>query len=90
MEQLNQEIKKDSKGFAIASLSCGIIGMLLFIAPYIAIMLSIMAIVFANLQNKYCKNGMATAGLVLGILGIIWNLFWLFIVFVILVFGGIM
>jgi hypothetical protein len=72
--------KEQKNGFAIASLVTSLIGLLLFIAPYIGIFLSVIAIVFASIQKKNGSNGMATAGLVLGIIGIISNLFWLFIV----------
>lgn len=72
--------QKESNGFAIASLVTSILGFIMFLAPYIAIWFSIAAIVFSAIQKKYGRNGMATAGLVIGIIGIISNLFWLLVV----------
>ena len=72
-------------GFSIASLVLGIFGLVLFLMPYIAIFLSILAVVFSALQKP--KNGMSTTGLVLGIIGILGNLFMLVIVFFVLSFS---
>ena len=77
--------KKESMGFSIASLVLGIFGLILFLMPYIAIFLSILAVVFSSLQKP--KNGMSTTGLVLGIIGILGNLFMLVIVFFVLSFS---
>ena len=67
------------KGFAIASLVCG----LLFWVSLPGIIFSILAIIFGAMQLKNIKNnpkeyngqGMAIAGLVLGIIGLV---LWLF------------
>lgn len=75
----NQEL---SKGNAIASLTLSILGLILFVMPYIAILFSILAVVFYYLQSKQGSHGFATTGLVLGIIGIFWNLLWLFFVIV--------
>ena len=54
------------KGFAIASLVCGILSFFCY-----GIVPGILAIVFgAVAKNKGCKDNMATAGIVLGIIGI--------------------
>lgn len=45
----------------------------LFLAPYIGIVLSITAVVFYAVQKKHEATGMATGGLVTGIIGIILN-----------------
>jgi len=67
---MKTEIKTRNKGFAIASLVTGIIGIVLFLAPYIGLFFSIIAIVF----RAYKKDGsLSTAGLVLGIIGCILN-----------------
>jgi len=72
---MKQENKKEqaSKGFGIASLVVGILGLVMFLMPYIAIFLSIMAVVFSAIQSKKLKTGLATAGLVTGIIGIVFN-----------------
>lgn len=69
---------KTSKAWSIASLVTSIIGIILFLAPYIGIIFSIFAIVSSQFQKP--KNGMSTAGLVVGILGTLTNLVMLFIV----------
>jgi hypothetical protein len=60
---------------AIAALVCGIVGIVLGWVPgvnYIALILGILGIVFGALARKNApadKKGLATAGLVLGIIG---------------------
>jgi uncharacterized membrane protein YccF (DUF307 family) len=78
---------KESNGFGITSLVTSIIGFVLFIAPYLGICFSITGIVFAVLQNKKHKNGLATAGLVVGILGVVGNSIWLLLVVFLLALG---
>ena len=75
-------------GFGVTSLVTSLIGLFGFIAPYIAIFFSIVAIVFSVLQQKRYKTGLATAGLVLGIIGIVSNIFWLFVLVLVLALGG--
>lgn len=75
-------MKKESNAFGIASLVCGIVGGLLFLAPYIGIFLSTLAIVFYGVQvKKYQPSGMATAGLITGIVGAAINLMMLLFIF---------
>ncbi len=64
---------KESKSWGVASLVVGIIGLLAFLAPYFGLPLSILALVFASKQDKILPTGNATAGRVLGIIGIISN-----------------
>lgn len=64
---MNAPVKDEGKGFAIASLVLGIIS--LFISGYICGALAIIFSVVA--KKKGSTNKMATAGLVLGIIGII-------------------
>ncbi len=62
----------------------GIIGIsLLIILPSIAIIFSILAVVFSMIQKKYEPTGAATAGLILGIIGII-----LYVIISFAFFGG--
>ncbi|WP_273321690.1 DUF4190 domain-containing protein [Vallitalea guaymasensis] len=69
----NQEVK--FKGLSIASMVCGIVGIVFFCFYYLSIILAILAIIFgavflnANKENED-KTGrsMAIAGLILGII----------------------
>jgi hypothetical protein len=64
----------------------GIVGLLFFLMPYIGIVLSILAIVFHAKANKFnYKNGMSTAGLILGIIGTVINAIILIILLLVLV-----
>ena len=86
----NKETNEGSNGFAIASLATSIIGLVGFIMPYLAIVPSILGVVFASLQKKHGgPNGMATAGLVMGILGIIGNIFWICLIVIALMIGAV-
>jgi len=53
-------------GWAISSMVCGILGILLFLMPYFGIVFSILGIVF-YFKNK--ESGLAKAGLITGIVG---------------------
>lgn len=64
---------KESKSWGSASLVLGILGLLGFLAPYFGLPISILALVFANKQDNILSTGNATAGRVLGIIGIIIN-----------------
>lgn len=75
---------KPTHSWGIAGLAVGIIGLLLlFLAPNIGILFSIAAVIFSVIQKKYEPTGIATAGLILGIIGII---FYVIIAFAF--FGG--
>ena len=69
------EVKKEKKSirWAVSSLVTGILSLLLFLMPYFGLPLAIFAIVANHMQNKIKPNGMASAGFVCGILGIIIN-----------------
>lgn len=62
-----QPVQENGKSLAIASLVLGIISFI--IMPYIAGALAIVLGAVAKKQG--CKSGMATAGIVLGIVGIV-------------------
>ena len=85
-----------SNGFAITALVCGIVGIVLGVLPFtffVAWILGIVAIVFGVLARKRFdaepaigRKGMATAGLILGILTIVACAIWL--ILFIAVIGG--
>ena len=72
--------KKTTHG--TAGLVCGILSLVLCFMPYFGLPLSIMAMIFANIQRKNNKNSTATTALVLGIIGTVINAIMLiFVVF---------
>lgn len=62
-----------TKIWGTSSMVLGIISLLVFLAPYIGLPLAILSLVFANKQDRIIPTGNATAGRVLGIIGIIIN-----------------
>lgn len=73
------------KGLAIASMVCGIVSCVFCFAWYIVIPTSIVAIILGIVyKKKGLKNGMATAGITCGIVGLS-----LFILFIVLIFVGV-
>ena len=81
MITISETVNK-SVGFGIASLVTSIIGFFMFLMPYIGIFFSVTAIVLAVIQQKKYKTGLATGGLVIGIIGTISNLIWLFMIMI--------
>ena len=65
--------KQVSKAWGIASLVTSISGVILWFMPYFGLPLSIMAIVGASKQNKVEPTGVATAGNIIGIIGVVIN-----------------
>lgn len=61
--EYTSETNNDNIGMSVASLVLGIVGLIIFAVPC-----GVLAIIFAVLAKKKGKNGMATAGLVLGII----------------------
>lgn len=58
--------KTPGKGFGIASLVCGIVSFFIF-----GLILGILAVIFGGVaKNKGYRGGMATAGIVLGVIGL--------------------
>ena len=75
--------EKVSNAWGVASMVTGILSLCLFLMPYFGLPLGIFAIVTAAVQRKKAPNGVATAGLITGILGTILNAI---VCFVLLVF----
>lgn len=63
----------ETKKWGIASLILAILSLLLLLLPFIGIILAILAVVFARIQKKHIPTGIATAGFVIGIIGIVFN-----------------
>jgi len=59
--------------WGMASFVLSILGLTLFLAPYIGIVCSILAVIFYNIQKKKEPTKLSTAGLVMGIIGIVFN-----------------
>jgi hypothetical protein len=81
----NENAAQDDNGFGIASLILGISSILL---PIIGIVTGILAIVFSAKQRKIHPNGTATAGLVLGIIGLAFQALVMMMIVAILAFVG--
>ncbi len=67
----NQEPSQNGKGFAIASMICGIASIVLCCFTYFALILSIAAIVLGIVSKKKSSegSGMALAGIITGAVG---------------------
>ena len=76
-----------TKAWGIASVILGSFSVLLFLAPYFALPMAILAIVFSRKQQNIAANGTATAGLVTGIIGIVINSITGIIVLIMLALG---
>ena len=88
MESIEIE-STSSKSWGTTSMILGIVGLILFIAPYIGIFMSIMATVFHGKQKKIGEvTGASNAGLIMGIIGIVLNSIMLIIVIAALVFAS--
>ena len=76
MEENNEVIKEnqptngEQKGMSIASMVLGLVGIVLFALPC-----GILAIIFSILGKKKGGKGFATAGLVLGIIDVVFGAF---------------
>lgn len=66
------------KGLGIASMILGILSILFTITGFFSAIMGLMAIIFAGISMKNGKEGkgMAIAGLVTGIIGLLGSLFW--------------
>ena len=89
LHQTQQQIQSQgtkTHAWGIASLTCGIIGLILFLAPYFGLVLSILAVVFHYKQKKIEPTGVSMGGLVTGIVGIVINSLMLIFVVIALLF----
>jgi len=68
-----KKVQKIKKGFGVTSLILSIVSLLCFLVPYFGVPLGILAIIFANMQNKIVETSNANAGKVMGIIGVIGN-----------------
>jgi len=69
------EKHKKTKGFGIAGLICGILSIVLFMAPYFGFPLAILGFVFAIVHaNKHRWDGFAVGALITSIIGGVINL----------------
>ena len=70
---------KDRKGFAIAGLVLGIVSVVFCCLSWVDAIVSIIAIVFSVLGLKSSKNKMAIAGVILGAVGLLLAIVFLFV-----------
>ncbi|MGV8169484.1 MAG: hypothetical protein ACP5N3_05495 [Candidatus Nanoarchaeia archaeon] len=75
----------EDNGNGIASLVLGISSILI---PFLGIITGILAIIYSNKQKKIQPNGMATAGMVTGIVGLVFQAMFILTVIVIFMIIG--
>ncbi len=79
---------------AVGSMVCGIISLVMFWVPVVGLVLGIIAIVLSNkarrdaVENPDLPTGMATAGLVMGIIGTVIGAFWTIYLIIAFIFIG--
>ncbi len=78
----------NSNGFGIASLILGICSIAICCCYGVGAIPAIIGLILGILQNKKNANGIATAGIVLGIIGILLNAVYLIYMVVFLSYGG--
>lgn len=71
MQKIKKEEQKPSTARGTASLVLGILSICLTIMPYFSIPMGILGIIFSNLQRRVKETSVATAGLVLSIIGVV-------------------
>ncbi len=76
--------QQTTQSWSVASFICSVIGLALFLMPYIGVVLSILAIIFSA---KDKEAGLSRAGMVMGIIGICINTLMLGIVAITLMAG---
>ncbi len=71
-----------STGFGIASLVLGIVSIVFCWVPVVGLVSGILGIIFSVKQRKISQNGIAIAGLVTSIIGLVlsalYSIFWVF------------
>jgi len=60
-----------SNKWGITAMICGILSLVLILAPYFGLPLAVLAVIFASLQKP--KTGASNTGMVTGIIGIVLN-----------------
>ena len=76
----SEKARSKTNGLGIASLVLAIVSIIFLLLPYFGIILAILAIVFSIIQKKRNPIGIATVGLVIGIIGVVLNLIMLIVV----------
>jgi len=71
---------KQYGGLAIAGMVIGIVSLFIWWIPFIGLVLTIVGLILSGFGMKSDNRGMAIAGLVTNILGLIGSLFWVLIV----------
>jgi hypothetical protein len=64
---------ENNTGWGIASLVLAVASILFLLIPFIGIILSILSLIFSKVQKETCPTSIATAGMVIGIIGFILN-----------------
>ncbi|MEF9987623.1 MAG: hypothetical protein RR797_00950 [Christensenella sp.] len=70
-QQQVQRSQQGPAGLSVASMVCGIIGLIMCWVPFVGLIINALAIIFYILARKEKSKGVATAGLVCGIIGMV-------------------
>ena len=79
----------EKNAWGIASMVCGILSVVMFIMPYFTLPLGVMAIIFYGIQRKIKTNGIATAGLITGIIGFVMSVIMFVLLFIVFAIAGV-
>ncbi len=78
------ETSEETKKWGLASLILAILSILFLLLPFVGIVLAILAVISARIQKKHSRTWLAKAGLIIGIIGIVFNAIILIIIIPIL------
>lgn len=67
----NLQLKKDNKGAAVASLVLGLVGLIAWLFPLAGFPVTIVGLIMGIVGQKSTKRGMATAGVIISMVGFI-------------------
>ena len=83
-EEIKSEVTDTRKGLSIAAMVLGMVSLVFFCIWYISIPCAVLAIIFGIIGKKRANQGMAVAGLVMGIIA---AALWVVLFVLVFVFG---
>ena len=70
---MEKNVESKNKSWGVTGFVCSILGIMFFVLPYFGLPLAILGVVGYYNQNKIEPTGLAMAGNVIGIIGIVIN-----------------